>query len=135
FGFGKAVEALKLYGAGKQTPEVICAVTGLDVAGFDAAFQADLRARLAPYQGSFSLPSSEYADLDGLAEEAKRKPDDARVQALYGMALLRVAHDRAAADAQIKKALKLGPKSREGLYASAEVLLDSKEDRGALLLL
>lgn len=51
WGFGQALAALRLYGAGQETRAVIQAVTGLDAAAFDRAFEEDLRARLAMYLG------------------------------------------------------------------------------------
>ena len=135
FGFPKVVEALRLYGAGKETPEVLRAVTGLDVVAFDKAFRDDLRERLKVYEGTFILRPSDYADLDGLGVAAKAHPDDARAQALYGLALLHDAHDPVRADAEVKKALALGPQSKEGLFAAAEILMESQSWQGAELLL
>jgi predicted Zn-dependent protease len=135
WGFDKAAEALRLYGAGKQTPEVLKAVTGLDVAGFDKAFQTDLGDRLKNYAGNFAIPLSDYADLDGIAEEAKAKPKDARVQALHGMALLHVAHDPRSAANEVKKALALDGKCKEALFAEAELAIEAKRDPDAALIL
>ncbi|MSP58930.1 MAG: tetratricopeptide repeat protein [Myxococcales bacterium] len=131
FGFPKVVEALKLFAAGKETPEVLRAVTGLDVAAFDRAFQADLRMRLKAYEGTFFVRPSDYADLEGLADEAKAKPTDARAQAMYGLALLHAAHDAGKAALQIKKALALGETTKEALLASAEVFIEHKDHAGA----
>src|SRR5215471_9533857 len=41
FGFPTVPRALKLFAAGKETAEVIPAVTGMNVRAFDAAFVAD----------------------------------------------------------------------------------------------
>lgn len=135
FGFPKVVEALKLYGAGKETPEVLRAVTGMDTAAFDKAFQEDLRKRLKVYQGTFILRASDYADVEGLAVEAKAHPEDARAQALYGLSLLHGAHDPARADEQIRKALALAPQAMEALFARAELLAEQKDWHGAELTL
>ncbi len=86
FGFDKAVLALKLYSQGKETKEVIPAVTGIDVKAFDAAFKADLESRLAAYKGTFYVRSSDYSDIDTLKEEMKADPKDMRVKGLYALA-------------------------------------------------
>ncbi len=127
FGFEKAVEALRLYGAGKETPAVLRAVTGLDVPAFDAAFREALRARLKVYEGQFILRSSDFADLDGLAAQAKERPADGRVQALYALALLHDAHDLQRAEEQLKKARAAGAPTKEALFAAAEIILAGKD--------
>jgi tetratricopeptide (TPR) repeat protein len=89
WGFPKAVEALKLYGAGKQTKEVLKTVTGLELPAFDAAFRADLEQRLKVYEGTFFVRDSDFSDVDSLKETLKSHPDDARTKGLYALALIK----------------------------------------------
>jgi tetratricopeptide (TPR) repeat protein len=134
FGFDAAVRALELYGEGKETPEVVKAVSGLDVDAFDAAFRAELKSRLARYLGRFAVHASETADLEGAAELARVHPDDARAHALLALALL-ARREAAEADAHARRAREIDPLSREGLYAAARVLMAAQSWDGAELLL
>jgi Flp pilus assembly protein TadD len=88
FGFDKAKLALELYAKGKETREVIPAVTGLSIAAFDQAFQKDLGERLAVYAGTFYVRPSDYSDVPALKARLDEKPDDARARGLYALALL-----------------------------------------------
>lgn len=127
FGFPKAVEALKLFGAGKTTPEVIAAVTGLTIEKFDAAFRDDLRRRLAPYAGTFFVRSVDFSDVEDL--KARAAKGDARAKGLYALALVRAKQlDEATAILGKVKAPDLAP---ELLFASAELSLVNKDLAGA----
>ncbi|HEY7957919.1 MAG TPA: tetratricopeptide repeat protein [Polyangia bacterium] len=88
WGFPAALKALELYAADEETPQVIRKVTGLDVAGFDRAFQDDLRARLTAYQGTFFVRASDYSDVDALKARMKAHPHDLQAQGLYALALV-----------------------------------------------
>lgn len=79
YGFAKIVKGLTLFGEGKETPEVIAAITGRTVAQFDREFRAYLEKRLAPYRGTLVLPGRE-AELADVVAAAKAKPEDLRAQ-------------------------------------------------------
>ncbi|MEO8552705.1 MAG: tetratricopeptide repeat protein, partial [Kofleriaceae bacterium] len=66
YGFPKIVEALKLYGKGKETPEVLKAITGKSIAQLDIEFRKYLEIRLAPYAGTFKLPTRGFDDVTKL---------------------------------------------------------------------
>lgn len=125
-GFDKLVEGLKLFGKGLETPEVIQAITGQDVAAFDASFREYLAVRLAPYQGTFRLPSRGHDDVDALAIAADAAPGDAGAQAALALGLF---YDGNAEDGQAaaSRALALDPKNRIALYVSAELALRRRE--------
>jgi tetratricopeptide (TPR) repeat protein len=89
WGFPKAVEALKLYGNGKETRDVIPAITGLSVEKFDAAFRDDLRAQLKAYDGTFFVRQSDYSDVDALKDRIAKNPKDLRAKGLYALALVK----------------------------------------------
>jgi len=130
FGFPKIVEALKLFGKGKDTPEVLSTITGLSIAEFDAEFRKYLDQRLAVYKGTFRVDLGEYADITALEKAAAAAPNDADAQA--GVALGWLANesaDKSLAAAQL--ALKIDPKNKKALYAAAEVLAAKGDTDGA----
>lgn len=121
-GFDKVVEGLRLFGKGKETPEVIETITGQKIDAFDAAFRAYLEERLAPYKGTFHLPTEGYDDLKALAVAADAAPRDVTAQAA-----LALGHyydgDAQKAKAAAEKALALEPRNKIALYVNAEVEL------------
>ncbi len=130
WGFAKIVEALKLYGKGKDTAEVIKAVTGQDVATFDSEFRKHLQQRLAPYQGTFKLSTAGYEDLARWEKEAAAKPADAEAQADLAIAYL-VAEDLDKAGLASEKALSIDGKNKKGLWLAAELALAKGDIPGA----
>jgi tetratricopeptide (TPR) repeat protein len=120
WGFPKIVEALKLYAKGKTDAEVIQAVTGLDAAGFDAAFKKHLEARFAPYKGTFKLVMADYADVVALEKAAAAAPGDA--DAIAAVALGYLANQNAdKADAAAQKALSIDAKNKKALWVRSEL--------------
>lgn len=124
-GFAKIVEALKLFGQGKETPEVVEIVTGQKVAAFDAAFKAYLEKRLAPYQGTFTLPTEGYDDITKLEIAVGAKPDSARAHADLALGHF-FAGKAADAQAAADKALSLDGKNRIALFVKAELALKNR---------
>src|ERR1043165_8730008 len=78
YGFPKIVEALKLYGKGSETPEVLQAITGKPIAQLDAEFRKYLELRLKAYAGTFKLPTRGFDDITKLEIAADAAPKDAR---------------------------------------------------------
>jgi tetratricopeptide (TPR) repeat protein len=97
WGFPAVRQALVLFADGKSTSQTIRAVTGLDVAKFDAEFRADLKARLAVYEGKFSVSPSEIGDPDELRERVKKHPEDLRAAGYLALLLIKA---RAGEEAQ-----------------------------------
>ena len=124
-GFDKVVEGLKLFGKGKETPEVIELITGQTVAQFDAAFQAQLAKRLAPYKGTFKLPAEGYDDVAKLAVAADAKPGDADAQAALALGHF-YAGNANGAKAAVDKALAIDPKNKIALYLAGEVAMRTR---------
>ncbi len=130
YGFPKIVEALKLFGKGKETPEVIQAITGRTVAQFDADFMAYVKIRLAPYQGTFHLPSASSDDVTALEIKAEAHPEDAQVH--VDLALARYADgDAEGTRAELDTALKLAPDNAPARYLSAELTLRTGDPKAA----
>jgi tetratricopeptide (TPR) repeat protein len=122
YGFPRIVEGLKLFGQGKETPEVIEKITGRTVAQFDADFRAYVTLRLAPYQGTFRLPSDGMSDLTALEIAADARPKDATARARVALGHYYAGDaDKAGAAATI--ALGLDPKQPIAGYVMAELEL------------
>ena len=74
YGFAKIVDALKLFGQGKDSAQVLSQITGKTIAQLDADFRAYLGVRLAPYAGTFKLPTRGLDDLTQLEVAADAAP-------------------------------------------------------------
>ena len=125
FGFDVVPKALKLFAAGKETDEVIPAITGMSVKAYDAAFEADLRARLKPYEHNFYVRASDISDVEALRDRLAAHPNDERARGLMAMALLK-AQQGEEAQKLIDKAI-AQPKSPEVLLAAGQIFLARKD--------
>jgi len=81
YGFPKIVEALKLFGKGLESGDVLHAITGKTMAVLDAEFRKYLDIRLKAYAGTFKLPSRGFDDVTKLEIAADAAPRDARARA------------------------------------------------------
>jgi predicted Zn-dependent protease len=122
YGFGKIVEALKLYGKGKESPEVLQAITGKSIAALDADFRKYLDIRLAPYAGTFKLPTRGFDDVTKLEIAADAAPKDARLKANVALGYF-YAGDAEKAAAAAAAANALDPKQPIARYILAEVAM------------
>jgi tetratricopeptide (TPR) repeat protein len=122
YGFPKIVEALKLFARGKETPEVIQAITGKAVAAFDAEFRTYLNIRLAPYQGTFRLPTLDLDDPVAAEVAADAAPRDADKRARVALAHY-YAGDAEHALVAAKAALAVDARNPIARYIAAEVTL------------
>ncbi len=122
YGFPKIVLGLKLFGQGKETAEVVEQITGRKVAEFDADFRAYLELRLAPYKGTFRLPSDGLNDLLALEIAADAKPRDAVVRARLALGHY-YAGDAEKAGAAAQAALAIDAKQPIAIYVMAEINL------------
>jgi tetratricopeptide (TPR) repeat protein len=120
WGFPKIVEGLRLFGKGKDTAEVIPAITGLSVAAFDAELRKHLDQRLAVYRGSFKVVLSDYDDLAALEKAAAARPTDAAAQAELALGHL-AEEDAAGAQTAAQAALALDGKNRKALFVLGEL--------------
>jgi tetratricopeptide (TPR) repeat protein len=122
YGWDKIPEALKLFGAGKETPDVIPAITGKTIAEFDTDFRDYLAIRLAAYKGTFHLPSRGYDDVTKLEIAADAAPKDAARRADVALGYY-YAGDAEAAERHAQAALELDPAAAIARYVIAEVEL------------
>ena len=126
YGFPKIVEALKLYGKGKESPEVLQAITGKTIAQLDTDFRAYLDIRLKPYAGTFKLPTRGFDDITKLEIAADAAPKDAKARAIVALGYYYGGDaDKAATAAQA--ALVLDPKQPYARYILAEVALHKND--------
>ncbi|MEZ4366294.1 MAG: tetratricopeptide repeat protein [Kofleriaceae bacterium] len=122
YGFPKIVEALRLFGQGKETPEVIATITGRDVATFDREFRAYLDVRLAPYAGTFHLPAAPDDDVTALEIAAAAKPKDATARVRLALGRY-AAGDADGAQAELEASLAIDPSEASARYLLAELTL------------
>lgn len=122
YGFPKIVEGLKLFGKGKDTAAVIKAITGLEVAAFDAEFKKWLEARLVAYKGTFKLSLDGHDDLTQLEKDVAAKPNDADALAALAVGYALVEDFDKAGDTA-EKALAIDAKHKKALAIAAEVAL------------
>jgi tetratricopeptide (TPR) repeat protein len=128
YGMNKVVDALKLWGAGKRTPEVIQGAFGLSAADYDKAFRAWAMNRLERYKGQFIPDEREPKDLDDALDAVKKKPND--VDAHVDLVASYVDEGKKnEALAELDAALKLDPKNPRANFWSFRVgkALDDKQ--------
>jgi cellulose synthase operon protein C len=130
YGFPKIVEALKLFGKGKESPEVLQQITGKKIPELDAEFRRYLEKRLAPYAGTFKLPTRGMDDLTKLEIAVGAAPRDALATARLALGHY-YAGDAAKAGASAKAALALDPKQPIARYIQAEIALGTGDPEGA----
>ena len=133
YGFPKIVEGLKLYGKGKETPEVLKTITGKTIAQLDTEFRAYLEQRLAPYKGTFKLPTRGFDDITKLEIAADAAPKDGKARAYVALAYF-YGGDADKAGAAATAALALDPKQPIARYIMAEIALHKGEAPKAKLL-
>ncbi|MFN3652854.1 MAG: tetratricopeptide repeat protein [Armatimonadota bacterium] len=129
FGFPKIVQALKMYGEGKQDAEILPAVTGKSLDQLDAGFRDYLRRRYEHYVKGFQFDPERYSDTAKLKAEALAKISDANAQAALAAALLEDAAP--AAVEQARKALALDGKHALARFVLAAALSKTGDAAGA----
>jgi tetratricopeptide (TPR) repeat protein len=126
YGFPKIVEALKLFGKGIETPDVLFAITGKQIPALDAEFRKYLDVRLRPYAGTFKLPTRGFDDVTKLEIAADAAPRDARAKAHVALGYY-YAGEAEKATAAAAAALALDPKQPIARYIQAEVILHQSD--------
>ena len=126
YGFPKIVEALKLYGKGKETPDVLQAITGKTIAQLDIDFRKYLDIRLAPYAGTFKLPTRGFDDPTKLEIAADAAPKDAKARANLALAYT-YGGDEEKAGVAAHAALALDPKQPIARYILAEIAMHEED--------
>ena len=128
YGFPKIVEALKLYGKGKETPEVLKAITGKTIASSTATFASTSTSGSRAYAGTFKLPTRGFDDVTKLEIAADAAPKDAKARANvalgYSTPATPTRRPRAA-----NGALALDPKQPIARYILAEIAVHAQRRR------
>jgi len=126
YGFSKIVVGLKLFGKGKETPEVLRTITGKPIAQLDAEFRKYLEIRLAPYAGTFKLPTRGFDDVTKLEIAADAAPKDPKAKANAALGYY-YAGDADKAFIAANAALALDPKQPIARYILAEIAVHKQE--------
>lgn len=126
YGFDRIVYGLKLYGQGLETPQVLEKITGKTIPEINADLRAYLERRLAPYKGSFVVPTTGYDDTTKLAIAADAAPDDAGARAALALGYF-FEGDARRSFAAAERALSLDPKNKIALYITAELAVHDRD--------
>ncbi len=107
FGMGKVTEALKLWGQGIRTPQVIQRAFGVSAADYDARYRTWQMARLSRFAGQFFF-HDQGKPLDESKALVAASPNDASAHVALGLSLLR-ARKIPEAKQELDAALKIDP--------------------------
>lgn len=121
FGFPKIVEALRLFGKGMRTREVLEKISGLPIAQLDRDFQLHLSKKLSVYQQSFYIRPTDYSDWEGLKEQSAKEPNNARLYGLMAIGRTRAGGEPKAIQEWIAAAKKIDPRCKEAILAEGEL--------------
>jgi len=125
-GMDRMLEALKAYGRGKRTSQILPAVTGQTLEQLDREFQAEERRRLAAYNRNWFVDPEQYSDLKVRRQAATQGPSDKTAQAALAAALL-VAGMAKQADQQADRALALDATQRLALFVKGQTSLARRD--------
>jgi predicted Zn-dependent protease len=129
-GMSALAEMLRLWGAGKSTPEVFQGALGIAPAEEDRRFSASLDGVLARYSSQF-VPVSRTGSIELATELTRREPRNAARQAARALTLLRAGHVDAAEEA-LAQARALDPRDPDVRFLSARLLLAKGSPTDAL---
>jgi tetratricopeptide (TPR) repeat protein len=130
FGWAKIPEALKLFGKGKETPEVLKIITGKTVAQLDVEFRKYLEIRLKPYAGTFKLPTKGFDDPTKMEIAADAAPKDGKARANVALSFY-YAGEAEKAISNANAALALDPKQPIARFILAEVAVHKNDSAKA----
>jgi tetratricopeptide (TPR) repeat protein len=122
YGFPKIVDALKRFGKGQETPDVLQAITGKTIAQLDTELHKYLDIRLKAYAGTFKLPTRGFDDVTKLEIAADAAPRDARARANVALGYY-YAGDADKATTAAAAALALDARQPIARYIQAEIVL------------
>jgi len=129
FGMGKVVEALRLWGQGKKTPEVIKTAFGVSPEDYDKGYRAWQLGRLSRYKNQY-LFSLKPKDVDEAKKALDAAPKDARAHVMMALAYAR-ARKGGEAKKEIEAALALDPKNGDAHFVAAQIAHAEKDAEGA----
>jgi tetratricopeptide (TPR) repeat protein len=129
FGMPKVVEALRLWGQGKKTPDVIKGAFGVTAQEYDAGYRAWQLGRLSRYKNQY-LFSLKGTDPDEAKKKVQNAPTDAKVHVELALALLRTRKAKEA-KGELEAALAIDPRNPDAHYVAAQVARSDKDLEGA----
>lgn len=129
FGMGKVVLALRLWGQGKKTPEVLKSAFGMSPEDYDKSYRAWQLARLSRYDRQY-LFSLKPKDLEEAKKSVQAKPNDARAHVELALSSLR-ARKGGDAKKEIEAALAIDPRSGDAHFVAAQIAKQEKDIEGA----
>jgi tetratricopeptide (TPR) repeat protein len=129
FGFEGITRALRLWGEGKRTADVIQIAFGIPAKQYDSRFRAWALARLARYEGQYIFHLRPRS-LDDAKAAAAAAPGNAPAHVDYAFSLLH-AHKVDEASQEIDAALKIDPNDKDAHFLAAKVAVGTKDIDGA----
>lgn len=128
FGMTRVVEALKLWGAGKKTPDVIKGAFGVTADEYDQGFRQWALGRLKRYEGQYVF-TKKPKEPDEAKKAAQANPKNADAQVDLALSLL-ASRKPDEAKAALDAALAIDPKSGDAHFVAAKLAV-GKKDFGA----
>jgi len=129
YGMPRVVEALKLWGQGVRTPDVIQRAFGVSPKDYDARFRAWAMDRLKRFRGQYVFREP-TGDLETAQKAAEKAPNDASAQTTLAFMLIRKGKGKEA-KAALDKALSIDPKAKDAHYIYARVAMMEKDPQAA----
>lgn len=129
FGMGKVVEALKLWGAGKKTPEVIKGAFGVTAEEYDAGFRQWALGRLSRYEKQYVF-TKKPKDPEETKKAAEANPKDPNAQVDLALSMIATRKGKEA-KAALDAALALDPKNADAHFVAAKLAAGTKDFAGA----
>jgi Tfp pilus assembly protein PilF len=125
FGMQRVVQALKLWGDGARTPDVLQRAFGVPAAEYDKQFRAWALDRLKRYKGQYIF-ALKPKPLDEAKAGVQASPKDASAHTVLALALLRGGKPKDA-KAELDEALRLDPKHLDAHFLAAKIA-DKEKD-------
>lgn len=125
FGMERVVAALRLWGEGKKTPEVLQGAFGVTPEQYDRGYRQWQLARLARYEGRYAF-TRKPVELDEARAAAKARQGDPGAHVDHALSLLRARKGGEAKEA-LAAALSIDPKHGDALFVSAKLALGEKD--------
>lgn len=126
FGMKKVVEALRLWGQGKKTPEVIPLAFGVSPADYDKGFRQWALARMSRYKDQY-LFTLKGKDLDEAKKDVQAKPKDPTAHIVLALAHLRARKGVADAKNALDAAFAIDPKNPDAHFVAAKLAAGEKD--------
>ena len=129
FGMPRVALALKLWGAGKKTPDVIKGAFGVTAQEYDAGYRQWQLGRLSRYKNQY-LFSLKGKDLDEAKKNVQSAPNDPKAHVVLALALVRSRKVKEA-KAELDAAFTIDPKNADGHYVAAQLARGEKDPESA----